>query len=430
MFRIAMVSDYFHPRLGGVENHILNLSKGLRSLGHVVVIITHANSEVSGIHFVEGFKTYYLDLPSIFGGAVFPTFLVTAAVLPQVFVRERIDIVHGHQCTTLALEGVFLAKVLGICTVFTNHSIVLPETIGGILTASAMQFSLLDADEILCVSRAARDNTAARLEVDAKTISVIPNAVTQDFTPNQEKKTHGETVIAVVSRLTYRKGTGLLAQVIPDLCKISGSIRIIVAGDGNKREVLEQVVERHQLQNRVQMLGPVPPSGVKEVLNRSDLFLNTSLTEAFCISILEAAACGLYVVSTDVDGVSEVLPRDMATLTDTTAKSLISGVKKGLEKAKTYDKKEAHRRVTEMYSWDRVSAETERAYRRSWKDPGPLSAARITRSVRAMLQDRKKRFSPVFLLILFLNYIFAVFSYALEWRCACRGHSPGPTGSS
>ena len=39
-----------------------------------------------------------------------------------------------------------------------------------------------------------------------------------------------------------------------------------------------------------------------------DIFLNTSLTEAFCMAILEAAACGLTVVSTKVGGIPEVLP--------------------------------------------------------------------------------------------------------------------------
>ena len=46
-----------------------------------------------------------------------------------------------------------------------------------------------------------------------------------------------------------------------------------------------------------------------EVLVRGHIFLNTSLTEAFCIAIVEAAACGLMVVSTNVGGVPEVLPQ-------------------------------------------------------------------------------------------------------------------------
>ena len=44
------------------------------------------------------------------------------------------------------------------------------------------------------------------------------------------------------------------------------------------------------------------------VLLQGNIFLNCSLTESFCIAILEAASCGLFVVSTNVGGVPEVLP--------------------------------------------------------------------------------------------------------------------------
>ena len=48
-----------------------------------------------------------------------------------------------------------------------------------------------------------------------------------------------------------------------------------------------------------------------QVLVRGSIFLNTSLTESFGIAILEAACAGLYVVSTRVGGVPEILPHDM-----------------------------------------------------------------------------------------------------------------------
>lgn len=47
------------------------------------------------------------------------------------------------------------------------------------------------------------------------------------------------------------------------------------------------------------------------MLGRGQIFLNTSLTEAFGIAILEAACAGLLVVATKVGGVPEVLPDDM-----------------------------------------------------------------------------------------------------------------------
>ena len=87
------------------------------------------------------------------------------------------------------------------------------------------------------------------------------------------------------------------------------------------------------MHQRVLLLGALTPSQVRETLNRGHLFLNCSLTEAFCIAILEAArsvisklpiildtsySCGLPIVSTRVGGVPEVLPDDMILLASPT----------------------------------------------------------------------------------------------------------------
>ena len=61
---------------------------------------------------------------------------------------------------------------------------------------------------------------------------------------------------------------------------------------------------------------------MRDVLRRGHIFLNTSLTESFCIAILEAACCGLLVVTTDVGGVPEVLPPHMAYLAKPDEKSI------------------------------------------------------------------------------------------------------------
>ena len=64
--------------------------------------------------------------------------------------------------------------------------------------------------------------------------------------------------------------------------------------------------ELHGLQDRMELLGNVSHHQVRAVLARGDLFLNCSLTEAFCMAILEAASVGLFVVTTNVGGIPEV----------------------------------------------------------------------------------------------------------------------------
>jgi phosphatidylinositol glycan class A protein len=58
--RIAMVCDFFFPRLGGVEMHIWSLSQHLIRLGHKVIVITHAYGNRKGVRYMAGpLKVYY-----------------------------------------------------------------------------------------------------------------------------------------------------------------------------------------------------------------------------------------------------------------------------------------------------------------------------------------------------------------------------------
>lgn len=82
---------------------------------------------------------------------------------------------------------------------------------------------------------------------------------------------------------------------------------------------------------RVRLVGRVEPRDVPALLRRGDVFLNASLTEAFCIALVEAASSGLVVVSTNVGGVPEVLPPDQAVLVEPTASDLVRGVERALE---------------------------------------------------------------------------------------------------
>ena len=67
---------------------------------------------------------------------------------------------------------------------------------------------------------------------------------------------------------------------------------MFLAGDGPKMIILEELRELHKLYERVQLLGSVKHDNIRDILIKGDIFLNTSLTDAFCIAIIEAASCG------------------------------------------------------------------------------------------------------------------------------------------
>ena len=102
--------------------------------------------------------------------------------------------------------------------------------------------------------------------------------------------------IVVISRLVYRKGIDLLVDIIPKVCEQDSRVNFIIGGDGSKRLLLEEMIEKYELYQRVELLGQVPHVKVREVLVKGHMFLNCSLTESFCIAILEAASVD-YILS-------------------------------------------------------------------------------------------------------------------------------------
>jgi phosphatidylinositol glycan class A protein len=71
----------------------------------------------------------------------------------------------------------------------------------------------------------------------------------------------------VISRLVYRKGVDLLVDVIPEVCRRFPDVHWLIGGDGPKRLDLEEMRERHQLHDRVEMLGNLKHDRVRSFLH-------------------------------------------------------------------------------------------------------------------------------------------------------------------
>ncbi|XP_034476358.1 phosphatidylinositol N-acetylglucosaminyltransferase subunit A [Drosophila innubila] len=327
--RICMVSDFFYPSIGGVEEHVYNLSQMLLALGHKVVVLTHAYGECSGIRYVtHGLKVYYLPIKVCYNQCILPTAVCNVPMLRAVLLREQVDVVHGHSAfSALAHEALMVGSLLGLKTVFTDHSLFGFADLSAALTNKLLEINLSMVNHAICVSHIGKENTVLRARVAKHRVSVIPNAVdTALFTPDpSQRPDNGVINIVVASRLVYRKGIDLLAGVIPRF-KNTPNINFIIVGDGPKRDLLEEIREKTNMQDRVEILGAVEHAQVREVLVRGHIFVNTSLTEAYCMAIVEAASCGLQVVSTSVGGIPEVLPNSLILLTEPDIEAIYSAI--------------------------------------------------------------------------------------------------------
>jgi phosphatidylinositol glycan class A protein len=119
-----MVSDFFAPNMGGVEMHIWCLSQCLIQRGHKVIVVTHAYGDRQGIRYMtNGLKVYYLPLTVIYDQIIYPG-MSFMALFRNILLREKIQIVHGHQSSSsLAHECILYARTMGLRICFTDHSL-------------------------------------------------------------------------------------------------------------------------------------------------------------------------------------------------------------------------------------------------------------------------------------------------------------------
>ncbi|KAG5716155.1 Phosphatidylinositol N-acetylglucosaminyltransferase gpi3 subunit [Termitomyces sp. T112] len=421
---IAMISDFFHPNVGGVENHIYMLSATLIQKGHKVIVITHSHApDRVGVRWLlPSLKVYYLPFLPIASSATLPNFFTSLPYLRTILLREHIHLIHAHaSLSSIGHEGILHSHLMGIRTVFTDHSLFGFEDAASILTNKLLVGTLKNVDAVICVSHTGRENTVLRGElfepdpqntsklVVRQNVYVIPNAlIADDFKPVRPKPSDIITIV-VLSRLAYRKGIDLLVATAPRICAAFPNVRFLIGGDGPKLIDLLQMREKHLLQDRIELLGPVRHSDVVSVLHQGAIFMNTSLTESFGIAILEAACAGLYVVSTRVGGVPEILPKDMISFAEPEEDDVFRAISEAISiiSAGTHDPQKAHERVKTFYDWKDVAARTEKVYDAVIKSPQIDLYERMRRTMHL-----GPFAGPIYTIILIVDCIFFLF---LEW---------------
>ena len=381
---ILLISDFFYPKVGGVEVHIYQLAVSLIRLGCKVTILTHHRKDRQGIKYMgNGIKVYFTPLMTLYDDSSIPILLGALKILREICYKEKVDIIHCHQSSScLSLEGIFHSKLLGKNVILSEHSLYGFSYLDEASLNKVIRTFFVDVDETISVSHVATENLILRGMINPKMAHTIPNGIDNTkFRPLNEKeikemkkkkiKEGKEDIITIVSvsRQAERKGTDLLIEVIPEICKQFPNVNFIIGGDGPKKKLLDVMVDAIGLKDRVKLTGFLPHQKVRDVMVQGQIYLNTSLTESFCIAIVEAASAGLYTIATDVGGVGEVLPEYMVKLVQPNKESIIKAIK---DTIKNYDIlkekiKDNYKVLKSIYNWDKVSKKIKLVYQRALK---------------------------------------------------------------
>jgi glycosyltransferase involved in cell wall biosynthesis len=165
-------------------------------------------------------------------------------------------------------------------------------------------FAYRSADHVVCVSDAVRASVTDTL--GSRDVSVIPPGIDLSrFTPREPHLTGDVPELLTVSRLVPEKGLDILFEALSGVLR---PWRLTVVGSGPELPALRRQAELLGLLPRIRFVGAVSDPG--SYYRRADLFCFPSRSEGQGMALLEAAACRLPAVSSDLPAVREAFDED------------------------------------------------------------------------------------------------------------------------
>jgi glycosyltransferase involved in cell wall biosynthesis len=228
--------------------------------------------------------------------------------------REQASLIHAHQYTPFfyAVASRFLAS--GQPILFTEHGRHFPDY----PRRKRMIFNrvlLRRRDRVIGVGEAVRQALIANEGIPAQRVGVIYNGIDlKRFTLGSDERDElrqtlgldpGTLTVIQVARLDYLKDHLTAVRTMGRVVRQVPDVRLLLVGDGPERPAIQALVEELGLTEQVRFLGL--RKDVERLLRAADLFLLTSISEGIPLTVIEAMALGLPVVSTRVGGVPEVV---------------------------------------------------------------------------------------------------------------------------
>lgn len=136
---------------------------------------------------------------------------------------------------------------------------------------------------------------------------------TRKFSFREWKIDNGEIKIFTIGRLVEKKGLEYSIRAVAKLVQRYPAIQYTIAGGGPLRSPLENLIHELGMENHIHLAGPLPSAEIKELMDKAHIFILASVTardgnqEGIPVSLKEAMATGLPVISTRHSGIPELV---------------------------------------------------------------------------------------------------------------------------
>lgn len=302
--KIVIFASYLSPHIGGIEVVSESEAKAFVEAGQTVSVVTSSCGAKSGISIVNGYNLRRIPAWNFFEeklNAAFPIFSPSLFWHSYKVVRES-DIVHVHDAFYLtSLAGAFWARILHKPLVLTQHVGLIhhPKKIirlaQKITYATTGKFIIRSSNKTIVLNSRVRDFLIDK-RADQSKIIFLPNSIdTTLFLPStkQEKIAlrqkyslpEDKTLALFVGRFVHKKGFTKLTALKP----INSLAFVFVGGNAPTDDTREDHF----------FLGKISRDDIADIFKLCDIFVLPSEGEGFPVTVQEAMASGLPVITTD-----------------------------------------------------------------------------------------------------------------------------------
>ncbi len=290
------------PAEGGIKTHLLSLLAGLDRIKYDPVVICTPNTPLANAITAMGIQV----IPLAISDGMHPLRDVLAALrLRKILKHVKPEILHLHSVKAGLVGRLAVMSKRRPKVVVTMHSFVADERIGPAqreLYGRIERYFLKYTDSLVTVSHALEKELITEMGLPSDMITVIYNGV--EF--HEVKKTpHPDIRIGSVSRLAPQKGIEYLIRAAALVMANRQDVIFQIVGDGPERPVLASLRDSLGIREAVYFLGE--RKDIPELLSTFDIFVQTSTSEAFGLSVVEALSQEIPVVATRVGGIPEII---------------------------------------------------------------------------------------------------------------------------
>lgn len=295
---------------GGPEKTILNTPRFLKEHGYETVCAYMHPPQDPGFEILrrraEEWDARLVSIPD--RGVLDLRVVIRAAKICR---HHNVKIWHGHDYKSNLL-GLLLRPFHRMKLVTTVHGWVNRE--GNMpLYRKIDRWCLPKYHRVICVSEDLYDE-CRKMQIRPGRVTLIENAIDETQFCDGQDATAAKTrlglpqdrlVIGAVGRLAREKGFHLLLPAFARLIEAGNAVTLVLAGEGSVRAELEQQCHSLRIADHVHFLGY--QEDTRNLFHAMDIFCLSSLREGLPNVLLEALACGIPSVSTDLPGVRQVI---------------------------------------------------------------------------------------------------------------------------